>query len=146
MSTTVRIVESPDVLHGKPRVKGTRVGVLEVGEFVHRHGQSVEDVVQEFDLDRAKAEAALEYYEDPRAGGDAPSPARDSSSGDPLAEPPARVMRICCDQNVASKYVLAFERAEGCHGPPRRGHLCIRRSGRRDRRLRVPNRLGDLHE
>lgn len=64
MSTTVRIVKTPDVLHGKPRVEGTRVGVLEIGELVHRHGQSTADVLREFDLDRAEAEAALEYYED----------------------------------------------------------------------------------
>jgi uncharacterized protein (DUF433 family) len=63
MSTTVRIVKTPDILHGKPRIEGTRIGIFQVGELVRRHDWSLEDVTREFDLDREQAEAALDYYE-----------------------------------------------------------------------------------
>jgi len=63
MSTTVRIVSTPDVLHGKPRVEGTRIGIFQVGELVSRQGWTIGDVVREFDLDEEQAQAALEYYQ-----------------------------------------------------------------------------------
>jgi uncharacterized protein (DUF433 family) len=64
MSTTVRIVKTPDVLHGKPRIEGTRVGAFEVGHLVRRQGWSVGRVAQEFDLDHEQATAAVEYYDE----------------------------------------------------------------------------------
>ena len=64
MSTTVRIVKTPDVLHGKPRIEGTRIGVLQVGELVRRQGWTVDDVTREFDLDTEQVRAALDYYDD----------------------------------------------------------------------------------
>lgn len=64
MSTTVRIVKTPDILHGKPRIEGTRIGIFQVGELVRRHDWSLEDVTHEFDLDREQAEAALDYYDE----------------------------------------------------------------------------------
>lgn len=64
MSTTVRIVKTPDVLHGKPRIEGTRIGVFQIGELVRRNEWSVERVTEEFDLDREQAEAAVEYYDE----------------------------------------------------------------------------------
>ena len=63
MSTTVRIVKTPDVLHGKPRIEGTRVGIFQVGELVRRQGWSLDEVAHEFDLDIEEAEAALDYYD-----------------------------------------------------------------------------------
>lgn len=64
MSSTVRIVKTPDVLHGKPRLEGTRVGVLQVGELVREAGWSFEKVADQLDLDVAQVEAATEYYDD----------------------------------------------------------------------------------
>lgn len=64
MSTTVRIVKTPDTLHGKPRIEGTRIGVFQIGELVHRHNWSLEEVAQEFDLDIGTVEAALGYYDE----------------------------------------------------------------------------------
>jgi len=64
MSSTVQIVKTPDVLHGKPRLKGTRVGVLQVGELVREVGWSVEETADQLDLDIAQVEAATEYYDD----------------------------------------------------------------------------------
>lgn len=64
MSTTVRIVKTPDVLHGKPRIEGTRIGVFQIGELLRQGGWSIEDVVREFDLDREQVQVALEYYDE----------------------------------------------------------------------------------
>ncbi|QIO25130.1 DUF433 domain-containing protein [Haloarcula sp. JP-L23] len=64
MSSTVRIVKTPDVLHGKPRLEGTRVGVLQIGELVREAGWSFEKVADQLDLDIAQVEAATEYYDD----------------------------------------------------------------------------------
>ncbi|PSP91014.1 DUF433 domain-containing protein [Halobacteriales archaeon QS_4_66_20] len=65
MSTTVRIIKTPDVLHGRPRIEGTRVGVFTLGASRREHGESVEDLLEEYpDLDRKEIEAALDYYDD----------------------------------------------------------------------------------
>lgn len=63
MSTAVKIVRTPDVLHGKPRIEGTRVGVYTLGTAADG-GATVEDLLDEYpNLDRAEIEAALDYYE-----------------------------------------------------------------------------------
>lgn len=64
MSSTVQIVKTPDVLHGKPRLEGTRVGVLQVGELVRRREWSLEEVAEQLDLDVAQVRAATEYYDE----------------------------------------------------------------------------------
>ena len=63
MSTTVRIVKTPEVLHGKPRIEGTRVGIFQLGELVCRQDWSLAQVIHEFDLDKQEVKAAVEYYE-----------------------------------------------------------------------------------
>ena len=63
MSTTIRIVKTPDVLHGKPRIEGTRIGVFQIGELVRRQGWDLDEITDEFDLDVTAAEAAIEYYD-----------------------------------------------------------------------------------
>lgn len=64
MSTTIRIVKTPDVLHGKPRIEGTRIGVFQIGELVRREGWSIEEITDEFDLDREEASVAIDYYDE----------------------------------------------------------------------------------
>jgi uncharacterized protein (DUF433 family) len=64
MSTTVRIVKTPDVLHGKPRIEGTRVGVFQIGTLVREREWSVEDATGQFDLDVSQIQAAVEYYDE----------------------------------------------------------------------------------
>jgi len=64
MSTTVRIVKTPDVLHGKPRIEGTRIGVFQIGELVRCQDWTLEEITEQFELDRAQAEAAVEYYDE----------------------------------------------------------------------------------
>ena len=64
MSTTVRIVTTPDVLHGKPRVEGTRVGVLQIGTAVRDQEHSVSEVATMFDIDEEQVRGALDYYDE----------------------------------------------------------------------------------
>lgn len=64
MSTTVRIVTTPDVLHGKPHIEGTRIGIFQIGELVRRQDWTIADVTREFDLDTEEAEAAINYYDE----------------------------------------------------------------------------------
>lgn len=64
MSTTVRIVTTPDVLHGKPRIEGTRVGVLQIGTAVRDQSHTIPAVAEMFDLDEEQVREALEYYDE----------------------------------------------------------------------------------
>ena len=65
MSTTIRIVKTPDVLHGKPRIEGTRIGVFSIGITAREHGATVEELLDDYpDLDRAQVQAALDYYDE----------------------------------------------------------------------------------
>jgi uncharacterized protein (DUF433 family) len=65
MSTTVRIVKTPDVLHGKPRVEGTRIGVFKLGVMAREQDYSIGEILDEHpSLDREQAEAALAYYDE----------------------------------------------------------------------------------
>ncbi|WP_311170863.1 DUF433 domain-containing protein [Halobellus ordinarius] len=64
MRTTVRIVKTPDVLHGKPRIEGTRVGVFQIGTLVREQEWFVEDAAAQFDLDVSQIRAAVEYYDE----------------------------------------------------------------------------------
>jgi uncharacterized protein (DUF433 family) len=65
MSTTVRIVKTPDVLHGRPRIEGTRVGVFTLGAAVREHDESLKKLLGEYpDLDRKEIKAAIDYYDD----------------------------------------------------------------------------------
>lgn len=64
MSVTVEIVRTPDVLHGKPRIEGTRVGVFQVGTLVREAGLSPEEAASELGLTEQQVSAALDYYDD----------------------------------------------------------------------------------
>lgn len=65
MSTHVEIVKDPDVLHGKPRFEGTRIGVFMIAEGIRAGEWTVEQTLESFpDLSRAQVEAALDYYDD----------------------------------------------------------------------------------
>ncbi|MFC7324131.1 DUF433 domain-containing protein [Halorubrum rutilum] len=63
MSVTIPVVSTPNVLGGKPRIEGTRVGVYQVGSLVRGHDWSTAAVAEEFDLTADEIDAALEYYE-----------------------------------------------------------------------------------
>lgn len=64
MSSTVQIVKTPDVLHGEPRLEGTRVGVLQIGELVREREWKLNDVADQLDLDIAQVRAATDYYDE----------------------------------------------------------------------------------
>jgi uncharacterized protein (DUF433 family) len=58
------IESTPDVLRGKPRIKGTRIPVsLILGYFAA--GNTVEQIIQEFpDLNREQISACLDFARD----------------------------------------------------------------------------------
>lgn len=58
------IVSTPDVLKGKPRIRGTRIPVsLTLGYLAA--GNTVEDIIKEFpDLTREQISACLDYARD----------------------------------------------------------------------------------
>jgi uncharacterized protein (DUF433 family) len=65
MSTTVEIVKTPDVLHGKPRLQGTRIGVFTIAAGIREGDWTVESTIESYpDLTRAEVQAALDYYDD----------------------------------------------------------------------------------
>ena len=65
MTTTIRIVKTPDVLHGNPRIEGTRIGVFKLGVMAREQDYSIADVLDEHpSLDHEQVEAALEYYDE----------------------------------------------------------------------------------
>jgi len=47
-------VKTPDVHHEEPRLEGTRVGVLQVGELVREREWERDDVADQLDLDIAQ--------------------------------------------------------------------------------------------
>lgn len=60
----IAIVKTADVLHGKPRISGTRLGVFTIGESIREGGQTVEEILDAYpDLTVEQVEAALAYYD-----------------------------------------------------------------------------------
>jgi uncharacterized protein (DUF433 family) len=57
-----RIVTTPDVLGGEPRIEGRRIGVLQVHEQVKGRGSDPGAVASRYDLDVADVYRALAYY------------------------------------------------------------------------------------
>jgi len=62
-ATTEWITSSPTVIDGKPRVKGTRIGVHFLATQVTERDRSASDVADSFDIPAAAVEAAVEYYQ-----------------------------------------------------------------------------------
>jgi uncharacterized protein (DUF433 family) len=59
-----RIVRDDDVLGGKPRIDGTRLGVLFVKERVEDGGLEPRALSDRYDIDIADVYRALAYYHD----------------------------------------------------------------------------------
>ncbi len=59
------ITESPDILGGEPVIKGTRISVRSVVQYILRQGMTPEEFVKEFSqVDMASVYDALSYYYD----------------------------------------------------------------------------------
>lgn len=56
------IVESEDVLGGKPRLAGRRISVLQVAELALDHGEDPATVADQLDISLAEVHEALAYY------------------------------------------------------------------------------------
>ena len=59
---TSRIVATDDVLGGKPRIEGRRLGVYYLREQVEGRGRDPHEVADEHDLDVADVYHALAYF------------------------------------------------------------------------------------
>jgi len=58
------IMSTPDVLRGKPRIKGTRIPVSLILGYL-AEGKAVEEIIREFpDLTRENISACLDYARD----------------------------------------------------------------------------------
>ena len=57
MSKHVEIVKTPEVLGGKPRVEGTRIGVRMIGDMVCRGDWTVEEITSDEHRDEGAAYA-----------------------------------------------------------------------------------------
>ena len=65
MSETSAIVRTPDVLGGKPRIDGTRIGVHMIGESIREGSHTVGTILAGYpDLSREQVEQALDYYDE----------------------------------------------------------------------------------
>jgi uncharacterized protein (DUF433 family) len=63
VSVTIPIVATEDVLGGKPRIEGTRIGAYQIGTLVRETGWSRAKVTAQLDLTDDEIDAALEYYD-----------------------------------------------------------------------------------
>lgn len=59
---TIQIVSSPDILGGKPRVEGRRIGVDQIAYHVIYQGWQLRELEEAYDLALAEIYAALSYY------------------------------------------------------------------------------------
>jgi uncharacterized protein (DUF433 family) len=58
------IVSSPDIIRGKPRIKGTRIPVSLILGYLAT-GDSVDNIIQEYpDLNKEQIAACLDYARD----------------------------------------------------------------------------------
>jgi uncharacterized protein (DUF433 family) len=57
-----RIVSTPEVMGGKPRIAGHRISVQDVAIWHERLGMGVDEIAHEYQLSLADVHAALSYY------------------------------------------------------------------------------------
>ena len=57
-----RIIQTPDICGGKPRIAGHRITVQNIAIWHDRLGWSADEIASEYDLELADIYAALAYY------------------------------------------------------------------------------------
>jgi len=57
-----RIVQTPGICGGKPRIDGHRITVQNIAIWHDRLGRSADEIASEYDLELADIYAALAYY------------------------------------------------------------------------------------
>src|SRR2546427_10048917 len=62
----LRIISTPGICGGRPRIAGHRITVENVAIWHERLGRSVDEIASEHDLTLAEIHAALSYYHDHR--------------------------------------------------------------------------------
>lgn len=66
MDDTGLIVSTRDVLGGQPRIRGTRIGVLNVHRWHFEEGMNVEEICEHYYVEPEGVEAAIRYIENRR--------------------------------------------------------------------------------
>ncbi len=61
-----KIVSTPDVVHGAPRIDGHRIRVSDIAVMCVHQGRTVDDVADAYLISKAKVLVALAYYWDHR--------------------------------------------------------------------------------
>jgi uncharacterized protein (DUF433 family) len=62
--TSTRIVTTPELLGGEPRIEGRRISVRQIYDWVEEAGLEPQAVADRYDLDVADIYRALTYYHD----------------------------------------------------------------------------------
>lgn len=58
------IVSTSDTLSGQPRIKGTRIGVLNVFQWYFKEELTVEEICENYHVEEEGVEAAVKYIEE----------------------------------------------------------------------------------
>ncbi len=58
------IVSTRDTLSGQPRIKDTRIGVLNIDQWYFEEGLSVEEICENYHVGKKGVEAAVKYIEE----------------------------------------------------------------------------------
>ncbi len=58
------ICSTRDVLGGQPRIKGTRIGLLNIHQWHFEEGMDAEQISESYDVETEGVEAAIQYIED----------------------------------------------------------------------------------
>ncbi len=58
------IVSTRDVLGGKPRIRDTRIGILNIDRWYFEQGMSVDEICDNYYVDKEGVEAAVKYIEE----------------------------------------------------------------------------------
>lgn len=61
-SLDARIISTPDILGGKPRIAGCRISVRDVVMWYEYLGRSADEIAEEYSLELADVFAALAFY------------------------------------------------------------------------------------
>lgn len=58
------IVSTRDTLSGQPRIKGTRIGVLNVDQWYFEEELSIDEICENYHVEKEGVEAAVKYIEE----------------------------------------------------------------------------------
>lgn len=94
-----RIVETPGICGGVPRIAGRRIRVQDIVWWHLHWGRSVDEIASEFDLERSDIHAALAYYYDNREKIDRIMAEADAFVAEMMAKAPPSLLKQRRDEH-----------------------------------------------